>query len=159
MKNDLIFMDKILRTWTFWIRSDLRDECEAHLEVTKLQEMRDAPGNRRAAALFRARNDGTTIVVVMSIWDSMDSIRAFAGGDAAQPSIDAADLAKIFDSDQKVGHYPLSDCLRALLPPEWQNEEILGAEAPTRSGNPQSARVPARNAPDTKRTLGSTSQR
>lgn len=87
-------MDKILRTWTFWIRSDLRTECEAHLEATKLQEMRDAPGNHRAAALFRERNDGTTIVVVMSIWDSMESIRAFAGGDAAQPSIDAVDLAK-----------------------------------------------------------------
>lgn len=124
-------MDKILRTWTFWIRSDLRTDCEAHLEATKLQEMRDAPGNLRAAALFRERNDGTTIVVVMSIWDSMESIRAFAGGDAAQPSIDAADMAKIFDSDQKVGHYPLSDCLRTLLPPEWQVDELQLASSRT----------------------------
>ncbi|MGJ7542300.1 hypothetical protein [Variovorax sp. LT1R16] len=117
-------MDKILRTWTFWIRSDLRVECEEHLEATKLQEMRGAAGNLRAAALFRERNDGTTIVVVMSIWDSMESICAFAGGDPAQPSIDAADLAKIFDSDQKVGHYPMSDCVRTLLPPEWQDDEL-----------------------------------
>lgn len=117
-------MAKILRTWTFWIRSELRAECEAHLEATKLQEMKDAPGNHRATAFFRERNDGTTIVVVMSIWDSMESIHAFVGGDAALPSIDVADLAKIFDSDQKVGHYPLSDCVLSLLPAEWAQEAL-----------------------------------
>ena len=116
-------MDKILRTWTFWIRTDLCDECREHLEATKLQEMRSAPGNHRAAALFRDRNDGTSVVVVMSVWDSMDSIRAFAGGDHEQPSVDPADLAKIFDRDRKVGHYSMSDAnVRALLPPEWRKD-------------------------------------
>jgi hypothetical protein len=116
-------MDKILRTWTFWIRTDLCDECRAHLEATKLQEMRSAPGNHRATALFRDRNDGTSVVIVMSIWDSMESIRAFAGGDPEQPSVDPADLAKIFDRDRKVGHYSMADAnVRALLPPEWRKD-------------------------------------
>lgn len=123
LEENWLRMDKILRTWTFWIRTDLRDECKAHLETTKLQEMRSAPGNDRAAALFRDRNDGTTVVVVMSIWDSMDSIRAFAGDDLEQPSVDPADLAKIFDRDRKVGHYSMSDAsVRALLPPEWRKD-------------------------------------
>ncbi|MBU1357542.1 MAG: antibiotic biosynthesis monooxygenase [Gammaproteobacteria bacterium] len=114
-------MDKILRTWTFWIRSDLRDECREHLEATKLKEMRAATGNHRAAALFRDREDGTTVVVVMSVWDSMESIRAFSGGDHEQPSIDPADLKKIFDRDHRVGHYSMSDVnVRAMLPPEWR---------------------------------------
>lgn len=116
-------MGRILRTWTFWIHSHLRDECHEHLEATKLQEMRAARGNRRAAAIFRDRNDGTTVVVVMSIWDSMESIRAFSGGDPEQPSIDPSDLPKIFDRDRKVGHYSMSDAnVRALLPPEWQKD-------------------------------------
>lgn len=92
-------MDNILRTWTFWIRTPLREECRAHLEQGKLKEMRAAPGNQRAAALFRDRGDGTTVVVVMSIWDSMASIRAFAGEDHDQPSIDAADRPKLFDRE------------------------------------------------------------
>ena len=116
-------MAKILRTWTFWIRTELRQECHDHLEATKLMEMRAASGNRRAAAIFRDRQDGTTVAVVMSIWDSMESIRAFVGGDHDQPSIDPVDLPKIFDMDNKVGQYFLSDInAQALLPPEWRKE-------------------------------------
>ena len=102
-------MDNILRTWTFWIRTPLREECRAHLEQGKLKEMRAAPGNQRAAALFRDRGDGTTVVVVMSIWDSMQSIRAFAGEDPDQPSIDAADRPKLFDREPVVRHYTVPD--------------------------------------------------
>jgi hypothetical protein len=113
----------ILRTWTFWIHTDLREECREHLEATKLEEMRAALGNRRATAIFRDRNDGTTVVVVMSIWDSMASIHAFSGGDHDQPSVDPADLLKIFDRDQKVGHYSMSDPnVMVLLPPEWRKD-------------------------------------
>ena len=102
-------MDNILRTWTFWIRTPLREECRAHLEQGKLKEMRAASGNQRAAALFRDRGDGTTVVVVMSIWDSMASIRAFAGEDHEQPSIDAADRPKLFDREPVVRHYAVPD--------------------------------------------------
>jgi hypothetical protein len=85
--------------------------------------MRAAPGNKRAIAVFRDRNDGTTVVVVMSVWDSMDSIRAFSGANLDQPSIDPADLEKIFDRDQKVGHYPMSHRnVRELLPPELRGD-------------------------------------
>lgn len=71
--------------------------------------MRAAPGNRRVAALFRERQDGTTVVVVMSIWDSMESICAFTGGEHDQPWVAPSELARVFDSDKKVGHYALSD--------------------------------------------------
>ena len=57
--------DKILRTWTFWIRSDLREECRLHLEATKLKEMNAAPGNERATAVFRDLGDGSTEVAVV----------------------------------------------------------------------------------------------
>ncbi|RZI77982.1 MAG: hypothetical protein EOP80_02710 [Variovorax sp.] len=35
-------MDKILRTWTFWIRTEHRQELHDHLEAGRLQEMRAA---------------------------------------------------------------------------------------------------------------------
>lgn len=116
-------MAKILRTWTFWIRTELQQEAHDYLEGGKLQEMRSAPGNRRVAALFRERQDGTTVVVVMSIWNSMESIRAFMGDDHNQPWIEPAELARVFDSEDKVGHYSLSDAsVRELLPLEWHQE-------------------------------------
>ena len=31
-------MTPILRTWTFWIHSHLREECRLHLEATKLAD-------------------------------------------------------------------------------------------------------------------------
>ena len=116
-------MAKILRTWTFWIRTELRQEAHAYLEAGRLQEMRAAPGNRRVSAVFRERQDGTTAVVIMSIWDSLESIRALVGSDHDQPWIAPEELARVFDSDNKVGHYSLSDAsVRELLPPEWCEE-------------------------------------
>lgn len=115
MNND------ILRAWTFWIRTPLREECRVHLESTKLIELRNTPGNQRAAALFRDLGDGTTEVVVVSVWDSMQSIRDFTGNEHLKPTIDPEDHAKLFDREPSVRHYALSDrSALALLPPEWR---------------------------------------
>ncbi|RYX89320.1 MAG: hypothetical protein EOO28_33320 [Comamonadaceae bacterium] len=122
-RNTMHPMAKILRTWTFWVRTEFRQEAEDYLEAGRLQKMRAAAGNRRVTALFRERQDGTTVVVVMSIWDSMESIRAFVRRDHDQPCIAQAELARIFDSDDKVGHYSLVDANALdLLPPEWRQE-------------------------------------
>jgi hypothetical protein len=100
-------MSAILRTWTFWIHTAVREECRVHLDATKLPELRRQPGNRRAAAVFRDLEDGTTQVVVMSVWDSMASIEAFVGKATLAPSIDPNDRPKIFDHEPQVRHYPM----------------------------------------------------
>ncbi|MDM0043254.1 antibiotic biosynthesis monooxygenase [Variovorax dokdonensis] len=98
-------MSPILRTWTFWIHSELREECRLHLEATKLPELRAQPGNTRAAAVFRDLDDGTTEVVVMSVWDDMASIKAFTGQEPLAPTIDPNDRPKLFDHEPQVRHY------------------------------------------------------
>lgn len=119
-------MNAILRTWTFWVRTAVEQECREYLETVKLEQMRSSPGNHRAAALFRDRQDGTTVVVVMSVWDSMDSVRAFSGDDQEAPSIDPSDRGKIFDLEPKVCHYAMSDIVAlALIPPEWRDSLLL----------------------------------
>ena len=100
-------MSPILRTWTFWIHTALREECRLHLEATKLAELRSQPGNRRAAAVFRDRDDGTTEVVVMSVWDAMACIEAFAGKALLAPTIDPNDRPKLFDHEPQVQHYSM----------------------------------------------------
>jgi|GEM_PF-1274108 len=113
---------KILRAWTFWIHTHLREECREYLERTKLKEMMAVPGNLRAAALFRDRGDGETEVVVVSLWISMESIRAFAGDNVLEPTIDPDDRPKLFDCEPGVRHYELSDGgPAALLPPGWED--------------------------------------
>lgn len=100
-------MSPILRTWTFWIHAALREECRLHLEATKLPELRSQRGNLRAAAVFRDLEDGTTEVVVMSVWDSMASIEAFAGKQLLDPTIAPSDRPKLFDHEPQVRHYPM----------------------------------------------------
>lgn len=78
-----------------------------HLEATKLPELRSKHGNRRAAAVFRDLEDGTTQVVVMSVWDSMACIEAFAGKATLTPSIDPSDRPKLFDHEPQVRHYTM----------------------------------------------------
>lgn len=114
-------MEPILRAWTFWIHAHLREECREHLERTKLPELRGTPGNQRAAALFRDVGDGSTEVVVVSVWESMDSILAFTNNAPQIPSIAPEDQQKLFDREPTVRHYPLSDAhAQALMPREWR---------------------------------------
>ena len=92
------------------------------MDQVKLKELSEAPGSHRAAALFRDLGDGTTEVVVVSLWDSIEAIRAFIGDDYLKPSIDAADRAKLFDRESTVRHYEMSDrSASALLPPTWRS--------------------------------------
>ncbi len=114
-------MDKIFRAWTFWIRTALREECRHYLDTVKLKEMNAAPGNERAAALFRDLGDGTTEVAVVSVWESMDAIRGYVGTEPLQPSIDAEDRKKLFDREPIVRHYAMSDqSALMLMPKEWR---------------------------------------
>jgi len=108
-------MNTILRTWTFWIHAVLEEECRDDLEAFVLNRMREAPGNRRASALFRDAGDGTLEVVVLSVWDSMRHIRDFAGPDYLQPVILAAHQGKVFDREPAVHHYPINDAPLWLL--------------------------------------------
>jgi heme-degrading monooxygenase HmoA len=113
--------EKILRTWTFWIRTGLRDECRLHLEATKLREMNAAPGNERATAVFRDLGDGSTEVAVVSIWTSMEMIRRYVDVEDMQPSIDPADRPKLLDREPMVRHEVMTDeDVFSVLPAEWR---------------------------------------
>jgi hypothetical protein len=113
-------MDKIFRVWTFWIHAHLREECRVHLDNTVLKAMSAAQGNERATALFRDMGDGTTEVVVASVWESFAMIRQFAGPDYLQPAIDPGDRKKLFEREPTVRHYAITDREAIpLMPSGW----------------------------------------
>ncbi|MDB5829320.1 MAG: hypothetical protein JWQ73_3540 [Variovorax sp.] len=114
--------EKILRTYGFWILPSLRDECREFLEATTLKELIESPGNLRSVALFRDQEDGTVEVVILALWDSMESVLAFHGKkDLRTPRIDPTVHAKLFDREPYVRQYALSDPdALALVPPSWR---------------------------------------
>jgi len=115
--------EKILRTYGFWIQSSMRDECREFLEANTLKELVDSPGNLRSTALFREQTDGTVEVVILALWDSMESVKQFLGRqDLRKPRIAAEVDAKIVDREPYVRQYVLSDPdALALVPPSWRS--------------------------------------
>ena len=71
----------IFRKWRGRIRTEDRQEYVAYIRTTGLDDYERTPGNRGFQMLTRDLGDGTTEVATMSWWNSMDSIRGFAGDD------------------------------------------------------------------------------
>lgn len=114
-------MNTILRAWTFWILTSLREECREYLERTKLSEYRALAGCQRAVALFRDLGDGSTEVSVVSVWNSMEHIRALVGDDILKSTIDPADHKKLLDREPIVRHYAATDrSAIGMMPSEWR---------------------------------------
>ena len=110
-------MSQILRTWTFWIHAAIKDECRRDVEQMVLTRMRSAPGNQRASVLLNDAGDGTVEVVVLSVWDSMAHIQAYAGPNYLQPTIPPSHLGKVFDKEPAVHHYAMNEIPPSLR--EW----------------------------------------
>ena len=72
-------MPTILRKWTGRIRTADRAEYVAYILGTGLDDYAKTPGNLGYQMITRDLADGTTEVSTMSWWESMDSIRGFAG--------------------------------------------------------------------------------
>ena len=108
-------MSQILRTWTFWIHEAIEEECRRDVEQMVLTRMRAAPGNQRASVLLNNAGDGTVEVSVLSLWESLAHIVAFAGPNYLQPTISSDHEAKVFDREPTVRHYPISEAPLWLL--------------------------------------------
>lgn len=94
----------IARIWRGVVR---RDEAEAYVNYivnTGMAEYRSTPGNQGAWMLRRDDGDRSEIVT-FSLWDSRDSIRAFAGDDIDQAVFYPEDDHFLLERDLTVRHY------------------------------------------------------
>jgi len=74
-------MPTILRTWRGRIRTADAAEYVAYIRATGLDDYAATPGNLGYQMLTRDLGDGTSEVVTMSWWATMEAIRGFAGDD------------------------------------------------------------------------------
>ena len=99
------------RVWTGAVRTTDADEYADYIRATGFAEYGQTPGNRGAWLLRRDR-DGRTEFITLSLWDSVDAIRAFAGEDIEAAVLYPEDERYLLDGESSVAHYVVADEIR-----------------------------------------------
>ena len=93
----------IARSWTGTVRRTDAEQYTEYIRETGFSEYGGTPGNR-GAWILRRDEAGQTRFLTLSLWESEDAIRAFAGDD-----IDAAVLypedERYLIGESEVAHY------------------------------------------------------
>ena len=104
----------IARTWRGATAADDADAYLDYLHQTGLAEYRKIDGNRGVLALRRIDGNRAEFLLV-SLWDSAEAIRRFAGGDIEKAVFYPEDDRFLVDRDNHVFHYEVAFD-SALLP-------------------------------------------
>jgi len=94
----------IARIWRGVVRREDADAYADYIANTGIAEYRSTPGNQGAWMLRRDDGDRSEIIT-FSLWDSPDSIRAFAGDDIDQAVFYPEDDRFLIERDRTVRHY------------------------------------------------------
>jgi heme-degrading monooxygenase HmoA len=98
----------IARTWRGAVRAEDADTYLDILRATGLAAFRATPGNRGFTTLRRIVGDRAEFLLV-SFWDSMDAVRAFAGREPERAVFYPEDEAYLIERDLHVDHYEVVD--------------------------------------------------
>jgi len=94
-----------VRMWRGTVRSEDTDEYVAYIERTGMREYRATPGNLDAWMLTRDLGDGTTEIVTVSRWQSLEAIKGFAGADIESAVYYPEDDRFLVERDDMVRHW------------------------------------------------------
>jgi heme-degrading monooxygenase HmoA len=96
----------IARLWRGSTTGDRANDYVAHLQQAVLPELCRIEGYRGAYILRRDVHDGVEFTV-MTLWESLDAIRKFAGHDAETAVIAPAARALLRSFDLTATHYEI----------------------------------------------------
>jgi len=96
----------IARIWRGTVREADKDTYYEYLQATGLKEYASIPGNRGVYTLRNVR-DGKAEFLLLTLWDSWDAIRAFAGADFEKAVYYPEDEKFLLALDPYVTHYEL----------------------------------------------------
>ena len=94
----------IARTWAGATRASDADAYLDYLHATGFAEYRATPGNRGVLALRRVAEDRAEFLLV-TLWDSEEAIRRFAGEDMDRAVFYPEDDRYLVARDERVRHY------------------------------------------------------
>jgi heme-degrading monooxygenase HmoA len=98
----------IARIWRGTTAAEHGDEYLEYVRRTGIAEYRATPGFRDVQVLRRTR-DGRTTLTVISYWDSLDAIKAFAGDDPEIAHYYPEDAAYLLEREDRVEHHEVFD--------------------------------------------------
>ena len=94
----------IARIWRGTVRESDKDIYYEYLQKTGLKEYADTPGNRGVHTLRRIF-DGKCEFFLLTLWESWDAIKAFAGEDCEKAVYYPEDEKFLLDREPKVEHF------------------------------------------------------
>jgi|SRR5882672_2403229 len=98
----------ISRQWRGLARPETAQAYVEHLKNETFPALRKLPGFRGATILRRDVPDGVEFLVVTE-WESVEFIRAFAGADADAAVVPQAARDMMIEYDRMVRHYDIVD--------------------------------------------------
>ena len=96
--------------WRGVVRLEDADEYADYIRETGFTAYGATEGNR-GAWMLRSDTDERTEFVTFSLWESYDSIRAFAGDDIDTAVYYPEDDRFLIERDERVSHYEVADQL------------------------------------------------
>jgi heme-degrading monooxygenase HmoA len=98
----------LARSWRGWTRKEDGDAYVAYVRKTGIAAFRSTAGNRGSWIL--RRDDGDRMeIVVLSLWDSAEAIRGFAGDDIERAVFYPEDDRFLVDRELTVTHYEVAE--------------------------------------------------
>jgi heme-degrading monooxygenase HmoA len=97
----------IARIWRGQATNAKADAYFRHVTGTVFPSLKDLAGHR-GAWLLRRQADGHTEFLALTLWESLDSIRAFAGDDIATAIVEPEARAVLADFDDFARHYEVA---------------------------------------------------
>jgi heme-degrading monooxygenase HmoA len=101
----------IARTWRGWTSAADADRYVEYLRETGVKEYRETPGNRGVFMLRRLEGERAQFLL-LTLWDSMGAVRAFAGDDERVAVFYPEDDAFLVDRERHADHFEV-----VLAPP------------------------------------------
>lgn len=98
----------ILRIWRGCARGVNADAYVTHVTGHVFPNLTRLPGHHGASVLRRELDDGIVEFLVITRWESLDAIRAFAGPTPEVAVVEPAARALLSDFDEFVRHYDLA---------------------------------------------------
>lgn len=98
----------LARVWKGSVRRKDVDEYTVYMRETGVVDYASTPGNRGVWMLRRDRDDDVTELVMLTLWESVDAVRAFAGEDYEQAVFYPRDDRFLVERDLHVTHYDVA---------------------------------------------------
>lgn len=94
----------IARVWHGVTTNAKADAYASYLETTGARDCRATPGNRGVLVMKRSQGNETEFTFI-SLWESLDAIRQFAGDDYEKARYYPEDTEYLLDLEPFVVHY------------------------------------------------------